>query len=41
MKLFLLFIAFDVLILMAYPVVFVMGKLRQFSKFIGIKTPAN
>ena len=32
MKLNLLFIAMDLLILLAYPIVFVHGKLRQFSK---------
>jgi len=41
MKLFLFFIAFDILVLMAYPILFVMGKLRQFSKFIVNRTPMN
>ena len=41
MKLFLFFIAFDILVLMAYPILFVMAKLRQFSKFIVNRTPMN
>ena len=32
MKLNLLFIVMDLLTLLAYPIVFVLGKLRQFSK---------
>jgi hypothetical protein len=42
MKLNLLFIAMDLLTLLAYPVVFVHGKLRrQFSKPSEIVRPAN
>jgi hypothetical protein len=41
LKLFLFFIAFDILVLMAYPFAFVLDKLRQFSKFIVNRTPMN
>jgi hypothetical protein len=41
MKLNLLFIAMDVLTLLAYPIVFVHDKLRQFLKSKESVTPAN
>ncbi len=37
LKLNLLFIVIDLLTLLAYPVVFLAGKLRQFSKLVGGK----
>ena len=41
MKLYLFFFAFDILVLMAYPIVFVLGKLRQFSIFMVNRAPTN
>ena len=41
MKLNLLFIALDLLTLLAYPIVFAHGKIRQFSKLRKSITPAN
>jgi len=41
LKLNLLFIVIDLLTLLAYLVVFVAGKLRQFSKLFEGKTPVN
>jgi len=41
MKLNLLFIIMDLLTLLAYPIVFIYGKLRQFSKSVESITLAN
>ena len=41
MKLNLLFIVMDLLTILAYPFVFVYGKLRQFSKFKESAAPIN
>ena len=41
MKLNLFFILMDLAILAAYPVVFVLGKLRQLSRIMENKTPTN
>jgi len=41
MKLKLLFIVMDLLTILAYPIVFVYGKLRQFSKLKESVTPDN
>jgi len=41
MKLNLLFIVMDLLTVLAYPIVFVHGKLRQFSKLKESIAPAN
>ncbi len=41
MKLNLLFIVMDLLTLLAYPLVFIYGKLREFSKIKEITSLAN